>query len=109
MSGLSRVRECAARANVQRGPRRRLGVWRIARCGAHFPESSRAECRPPDPDPAGATERTMVLQRVIQAPRSIVWGAWMNPETLPQWWGPEGFSCRTKRIDLRTGGEWVFD
>jgi len=57
----------------------------------------------------GAAERTMVLQRVIQAPRSIVWGAWMNPETLPQWWGPEGFSCRTKRIDLRTGGEWVFD
>jgi uncharacterized protein YndB with AHSA1/START domain len=58
---------------------------------------------------AGAAERTMVLQRVIQAPRSIVWGAWMNPETLPQWWGPEGFSCRTRRIDLRTGGEWVFD
>jgi uncharacterized protein YndB with AHSA1/START domain len=58
---------------------------------------------------AGAAERTMVLQRVIQAPRSVVWGAWMNPETLPQWWGPDGFSCRTKRIDLRAGGEWVFD
>ena len=39
----------------------------------------------------------------------MVWGAWMNPETLPQWWGPDGFSCRTKRIDLRAGGEWVFD
>jgi uncharacterized protein YndB with AHSA1/START domain len=58
---------------------------------------------------AGAAERTMVLQRVIRAPRAVVWNAWMNPETLPQWWGPEGFSCRTKRIDLRTGGEWVFD
>lgn len=58
---------------------------------------------------AGVAERTMVLQRVIRAPRSIVWGAWMNPKTLPQWWGPDGFSCRTKRIDLRTGGEWVFD
>jgi uncharacterized protein YndB with AHSA1/START domain len=58
---------------------------------------------------AGVAERTMVLQRVIRAPRALVWGAWMNPETLPQWWGPEGFSCRTKRIDLRTGGEWVFD
>lgn len=57
-------------------------------------------------DPA---DRTMVLQRVIRAPRSLVWGAWVNPETLPQWWGPDGFSCRTKRIDLRTGGEWVFD
>jgi uncharacterized protein YndB with AHSA1/START domain len=58
---------------------------------------------------AGVAERTMVLQRVIRAPRSIVWGAWLNPETLPQWWGPDGFSCRTKRIDLRAGGEWVFD
>jgi uncharacterized protein YndB with AHSA1/START domain len=58
---------------------------------------------------AGAAERTMILQRVIKAPRSAVWGAWANSETLPQWWGPEGFSCDTKRIDLRTGGEWVFD
>jgi uncharacterized protein YndB with AHSA1/START domain len=58
---------------------------------------------------AGVAERTMVLQRVIKAPRQVVWGAWMNPETLPQWWGPDGFSCRTKRIDLRAGGEWVFD
>jgi len=58
---------------------------------------------------AGVAERTMVLQRVIKAPRQVVWGAWMNPETLPRWWGPDGFSCRTKRIDLRTGGEWVFD
>ncbi|MFH1556254.1 MAG: SRPBCC domain-containing protein, partial [Pseudomonadota bacterium] len=33
---------------------------------------------------AGAAKRTMVLQRLIQAPRSLVWGTWMNPETLPQ-------------------------
>jgi uncharacterized protein YndB with AHSA1/START domain len=58
---------------------------------------------------AAAAERTMLLQRVIAAPRSKVWEAWMNPVTLPQWWGPEGFSCRTDRIDLRAGGEWVFD
>lgn len=58
---------------------------------------------------AGVAERTMVLQRVIRAPRAVVWNAWMNPETLPQWWGPDGFSCRTRRIDLRAGGEWVFD
>jgi uncharacterized protein YndB with AHSA1/START domain len=58
---------------------------------------------------AAVAGRTMVLQREIRAPRSLVWGAWMNPATLPQWWGPEGFSCRTKRIDLRAGGEWLFD
>lgn len=58
---------------------------------------------------AGVARRTMVLQRTIQAPRTIVWNAWMNAETLPQWWGPDGFSCRTQRIDLRTGGELLFD
>lgn len=58
---------------------------------------------------ANVAERTMVLERVIKAPRSLVWGTWMNPATLPQWWGPDGYSCRTTRIDLRAGGEWVFD
>jgi len=58
---------------------------------------------------AGVAARTMVLQRVIRAPRAVVWNTWINPETLPQWWGPDGFSCQTKRIDLRTGGEWIFD
>ena len=58
---------------------------------------------------AATAERTMVLEKVIRAPRSLVWGAWMNPETLPKWWGPDGFSCRTTRIALRAGGEWVFD
>lgn len=58
---------------------------------------------------AEVAARTMILRRVIKAPRPVVWGAWLNPETLPQWWGPDGFSCRTARIDLRSGGEWVFD
>ena len=58
---------------------------------------------------AGVAARTMVLQRVIKAPRQGGWDAGRNPQTLPQGWGPEGFCCRTKRIDLRAGGEWVFD
>jgi uncharacterized protein YndB with AHSA1/START domain len=58
---------------------------------------------------AAVAERTMIIARVIPATRSGLWDAWMNAETLPQWWGPDGFSCRTNRIDLRAGGEWVFD
>ncbi|MFD1695767.1 SRPBCC domain-containing protein [Roseibium aestuarii] len=58
---------------------------------------------------ASMADRTMILQRRIPAPRDIVWGTWVNPDTLPQWWGPDGFSCRTTRIDLSTGGEWLFD
>lgn len=58
---------------------------------------------------AAVAARTMILQRVIAAPRARVWGAWTDPQALPRWWGPDGFSCRTSRIDLRAGGEWVFD
>jgi uncharacterized protein YndB with AHSA1/START domain len=56
-----------------------------------------------------AADRTMTISRVIAAPVAVVWGAWWNAESLPHWWGPGGFSCRTSRIDLREGGEWVFD
>lgn len=58
---------------------------------------------------ADLAARSMVIRRTIKAPVATVWGAWLNVETLPQWWGPDGFSCRTTRIDLRAGGEWVFD
>ena len=51
----------------------------------------------------------MTLVKYIAAPRDTVWNAWVDEESLPKWWGPDGFSCQTKRIDLRTGGEWVFD
>ena len=55
------------------------------------------------------SDRTMTLERVIDAPPDVVWAAWSDPKALPQWWGPDGFTCRTDRIDLRSGGEWVFD
>jgi uncharacterized protein YndB with AHSA1/START domain len=58
---------------------------------------------------ADLASRSMVIHRKIRAPVDRVWAAWVNPETLPQWWGPDGFSCKTRRIDLRSGGEWVFD
>lgn len=58
---------------------------------------------------AAIAKRTMTLNRVINAAVDLVWAAWSNPETLPLWWGPDGYSCRTTRIDLREGGEWVFD
>jgi len=59
-----------------------------------------------DPDTAA---RTMRIEREIAAPLAAVWEALTDPAALPQWWGPDGFRCRTARIDLREGGAWVFD
>ena len=56
-----------------------------------------------------AAQRTMTIERVIDAPVARIWAAWTDPESLQKWWGPDGFSCRTEKIDLREGGEWIFD
>lgn len=55
------------------------------------------------------TARLMVITREIKAPVAALWQAWTEPASLQSWWGPEGFTCRTQRIDLRAGGDWVFD
>ncbi|MCF1707237.1 SRPBCC domain-containing protein [Tabrizicola sp. J26] len=54
-------------------------------------------------------DRQITLSRLIRAPQSRVWQAWTDPQLLPQWFGPEGYSCQTKEIDLREGGVWRFD
>ena len=53
--------------------------------------------------------RTMTLDRLIHATPEAVWRAWTDPAILPQWFGPKGYSCTTKDIDLRNGGQWTFD
>jgi len=55
-----------------------------------------------------ASRSEMVVSRVIEAPRDLVWRAWTDPAHLPRWWGPQGFSCETKEIDIREGGRWRF-
>ncbi len=56
-----------------------------------------------------ALDREIVLARVINAPRELVFSAWADPRHLPQWFGPAGFKVETKSIDIRVGGEWRFD
>lgn len=55
------------------------------------------------------TDLTMTLTRLIPAPPEKVWRCWTDPALLPRWFGPEGFTCQTKEIDLREGGVWRFD
>lgn len=52
-------------------------------------------------------ERDLALQRVIRAPREIVWRAWTDPERLAQWWVPAPTRARVDRLELRPGGAFV--
>ena len=54
-------------------------------------------------------DRQIALNRLIAASAEVIWRAWTDPALLPQWFGPIGYACKTKEIDLREGGLWRFD
>ncbi len=49
----------------------------------------------------------MVVTRVFDAPRELVWKAWTEPEYVMQWWGPKGFTAPVCEIDFRVGGKYL--
>lgn len=51
-------------------------------------------------------ENEIVISRVINAPRSLVWEAFTDPKHLEQWWGPTGFTTNTKEFSFTEGGAW---
>jgi uncharacterized protein YndB with AHSA1/START domain len=52
----------------------------------------------------GTVVKTVVITRVFDAPRALVFEAWSKREHLLQWFGPKGFSLPTCDIDFRVGG-----
>jgi uncharacterized protein YndB with AHSA1/START domain len=53
---------------------------------------------------AAAERRELVLNRVFDAPRELVFQAWTDPKHLAQWWGPKGFTNPVCEVDARPGG-----
>ena len=53
-------------------------------------------------------ERVLVITRVFDAPRSLVFKAWIEPEHLVHWWGPRGFTSTIIANDVRLGGAYRF-
>jgi uncharacterized protein YndB with AHSA1/START domain len=49
----------------------------------------------------------MVITRVFDAPRELVWKAWTEPKYVMQWWGPHGFTSPHCEIDFRVGGKYL--
>ena len=50
----------------------------------------------------------MVITRVFDAPRELVWKAWTDPKYVMQWWGPKGFTSPVCKIDFRVGGKFLY-
>src|SRR5580658_8639339 len=53
-----------------------------------------------------ASDREIVITRLIDAPLERVWRAWADPAEIVKWWGPHGFSNETEQREFKTGGFW---
>jgi len=50
---------------------------------------------------AGNLDREIVLIRVLDATREAVFAAWTNADAFCQWFGPNGFTCTVREMDVR--------
>jgi uncharacterized protein YndB with AHSA1/START domain len=55
-----------------------------------------------------AADREIVISRILDAPRELVFEAFTHVRHLARWWGPDGFTTTTRAFEFRAGGEWVF-
>jgi uncharacterized protein YndB with AHSA1/START domain len=67
-----------------------------------------AETAPDAPAQPATADREIVISRVIDAPRELVFKAFTEVRHLSRWWGPDGFTTTTRAFEFRVGGEWDF-
>jgi len=52
--------------------------------------------------------REMVITRLLDAPRELVWEVFTKPEHIKHWWGPNGFTNTIDKMEVKPGGAWEF-
>jgi uncharacterized protein YndB with AHSA1/START domain len=59
-----------------------------------------------DADTEAAADRELVITRIIDAPRRLLFKLWTQPEHIACWWGPQGFTTIHCKMDIRVGGTY---
>jgi uncharacterized protein YndB with AHSA1/START domain len=59
-------------------------------------------------DATNAVASDLIITRIFDAPRELVWKAWTEPGHLMRWWGPKGYTSPVCEIDLKVGGKYLY-
>jgi len=52
--------------------------------------------------------KKITVVRDFDAPVEAVWKAWTQKELLDQWWAPKPYKAKTRMLDFREGGQWLY-
>ena len=55
-----------------------------------------------------AANKKLIVVREFDAPLEEVWKAWTEQDLLDQWWAPKPWKAKTKTMDFREGGHWLY-
>ncbi|WAS92642.1 SRPBCC domain-containing protein [Nannocystis punicea] len=56
--------------------------------------------------PDDSQDREIVIVRMFDAPRELVFDNWIRPEHVREWFAPEGYTTTDCEVDARPGGTW---
>jgi uncharacterized protein YndB with AHSA1/START domain len=54
------------------------------------------------------SDREIVMERVYDAPRELVFKAYTEPDLTPRWWGPRRLTTTVEKMDVKPGGAWRY-
>jgi uncharacterized protein YndB with AHSA1/START domain len=52
--------------------------------------------------------KTITVKREFDAELSLVWDAYTKSEILDQWWAPKPWKAKTKSMNFKEGGNWLY-
>jgi uncharacterized protein YndB with AHSA1/START domain len=58
---------------------------------------------------SASARRKVTFERTFEASAVEVWDLWTTEEGIESWWGPDGFAVKVRQLDLRPGGELVYE
>ena len=57
---------------------------------------------------SNTANRTLTIERTLQAPIKLVWEAWSQPQHITNWWGPKGMETKVITHEFKVGGKWHY-
>ena len=68
--------------------------------------STNPSTQSPTPSQPTAEEGELVITRIFDAPRELVYEAFTTPKHVAVWWGPNGFTNTIHEMHVQPGGMW---